>query len=176
MRELSRSFKPHIWVNVHSGMEVMQPSCSVDILFVMHEVWSLLMMHLSHKKMAIWPFLKKDTFKHGSCLGTCNSWLLIFLLIDFLALRHTKHSLSLCCYMLVCHEQYQRYNQKNMICMGIIYIICRVVIHDIFTYHRIVWCLVCSYYLWSMATTMIHFWSSGRWAKGTFQLLMQNEK
>jgi hypothetical protein len=23
MRDLSRSFKPHIWVNVHSGMEVM---------------------------------------------------------------------------------------------------------------------------------------------------------
>ena len=24
MQELSKSFKPHIWVNVHSGMEVMQ--------------------------------------------------------------------------------------------------------------------------------------------------------
>jgi len=34
MRELSRSFKPHIWVNVHSGMEVMQLFCSVDILYV----------------------------------------------------------------------------------------------------------------------------------------------
>lgn len=36
MRELSRSFKPHIWVNVHSGMEVIQPLYSVDILYVMH--------------------------------------------------------------------------------------------------------------------------------------------
>lgn len=34
MRELSRSFKPHIWVNVHSGMEVTQLFCSVDILYV----------------------------------------------------------------------------------------------------------------------------------------------
>jgi hypothetical protein len=31
MQELSKSFKPHIWVNVHSGMEVTQILCSADI-------------------------------------------------------------------------------------------------------------------------------------------------
>jgi hypothetical protein len=43
-----------------------------------------------------------------------------FLFLDFLRLHHTKHSLSSLGYVLVCHEQCPRYNQKNMICLSII--------------------------------------------------------
>jgi hypothetical protein len=122
MRELSRSFKPHIWVNVHSGMEVIQPSyillssctwCIITSLVIV-------MMQLSRKRMI------NLTLQERSYFWACFlSWHLLFLITifflfpDFLRL-HTKHYLSSLGHLLVCHEQCPSYNQKNTICISII--------------------------------------------------------